>query len=202
MKQPESFSGSTRPLGLVVIGASSGGLEAIIRLLKHLPTQFDVPTAVVLHQRANRASGIPEMLAKYTHLKVQEPEDKEIITKGHLYVVPPNYHLLIDSGELLSLSLDAPLNYCRPAIDMTFLSAAEVFRQRLAGCVLTGANDDGARGCVAIKRHGGVVLVQDPQQAAVDIMPRAAIAATMVDEVLTVEVMARKLTTLAAGADP
>ncbi|MEE2732841.1 MAG: chemotaxis protein CheB [Pseudomonadota bacterium] len=184
---------------LVVIGASSGGLDVLITLLKALPEHYRIPTVAVLHQRPNRSSGVPEMLAKYTHLQVQEPEDKQGIEAGCFYVAPPNYHLLIDGGKVFSLSLDAPLNFCRPSIDMAMESAAEVYQEYLVGCVLTGANADGAEGVRYIKEKGGYVLVQEPREATVDSMPKAAIAATEVDEILPMVRIAERLSSFAAG---
>jgi len=184
---------------MVVIGASSGGLDVLIRVLQLLPEQYRIPTVAVLHQRANRSSGVPEMLAKYTHMKVVEPEDKQKIEAGCFYVAPPNYHLLIENDGVFSLSLDAPMNYCRPSIDMAFQSAADAYRDKLVACILTGANSDGASGARYVKERGGYVLVQDPTQATVDSMPRAAIAATQVDEVLDVNAMADRLVMFAIG---
>jgi two-component system chemotaxis response regulator CheB len=199
MNQQECSSGLIKQIELVVIGASSGGLDVLITLLQRLPDHYLIPTVVVLHQRPNRSSGVPKMLAKYTHMQVQEPEDKQGIEAGNLYVAPPNYHLLIDSDKVFSLSLDAPLNYCRPSIDMAFESAAEAYRSHLVGCVLTGANSDGADGVRYIKQNDGYVLVQDPAQATVDSMPRAAIAAAEVDEVLNIEQIAECLSWFGEG---
>ncbi len=188
-----------KQVDFVVIGASSGGLDMLIKLLKLLPEHYRIPTVAVLHQRPNRCSGVPDMLSKYTHLQVQEPEDKQGIEAGHFYVAPPNYHLLIDSDKVFSLSLDAPVNFCRPSIDMAMESAADVYLDKLVGCVLTGANSDGAEGTQYIKKNGGYVLVQDPNEAIVDSMPKAAIAATDVDEVLGIEQIAERLSMFGAG---
>lgn len=199
MSQQECFSGLIKRVDLVVIGASSGGLDMLIKLLKKLPVHYAIPTVAVLHQRPNRSSGVPDMLSKYTHLQVQEPDDKQGIEAGHFYVAPPNYHLLVDSEKVFSLSLDAPVNFCRPSIDMTMESAADVYQDRLVGCVLTGANSDGAEGLSYIKKKGGYILVQDPQEATVDSMPKAAIAAADVDEVLNINQIADRLSLFAGG---
>jgi two-component system chemotaxis response regulator CheB len=185
---------------IVVMGASSGGLEALIRLLGLLPTPYAVPTVIVLHQRPDRASGVPAMLARYTHLKVQEPEDKQLIECGHLYIAPPNYHLLIEQDYTFSLSLDAPLNYSRPSIDMLFESAADACGRQLVACVFSGANQDGANGAAAIKRQGGRVYIQAADEAAVAIMPLAVAAATPIDGALTTAAMASMLNALGDGA--
>ncbi len=185
---------------LVAIGASSGGLDALISLLKLLPPGYDIPTVAVLHQRPNRTSGVPEMLSNYTHMKVMEPEDKQTIEVGCFYVAPPNYHLFIEREKVFSFSLDAPLNFSRPSIDMLFESAASAFGASMVGCVLTGANSDGALGAQAIKHRGGHVLVQNPEQAAVDIMPLATINSVQVDAVLSIEEMADRLSGYSYGS--
>ncbi|MGB3620420.1 MAG: chemotaxis protein CheB [Ketobacter sp.] len=201
MDRQECSSELIKRLELVVVGASSGGLETLIEFLQALPEQYQVPTVVVLHQRANRVSGVPEMLSKYTHLKVVEPEDKQKIETGCMYIAPPNYHLLIDADHSIALSLDAPLNYSRPSIDMAFISASEVYEQHLAGCIFTGANSDGADGCVAIKRNGGTVFVQDPVEASVDTMPLSAIKAVRVDGVLSIHEIAGRLVKMGARSN-
>lgn len=193
MQQREYSNGSTRRYDLVLIGASSGGLEALIGLLQALPESYCLPTIVVLHQRANRESGVPEMLSRYTHLEVFEPDDKQKIETGTMYIAPPNYHLLIEPDRTIGLSLDAPMNYSRPSIDMAFTSAAEVYGDALIGCIFTGANSDGAQGVAQIKRRGGLVLVQDPEQATVHTMPLSAIRKTAVDAVLSLEEIAGRL---------
>lgn len=198
--QQEYFSELIEKVELVVIGASSGGLEVLITLLKALPREYTIPTVAVLHQRANRTSGVPAMLNNFTHLKVIEPEDKQRIEDGYFYVAPPNYHLFVERDRVFSLSVDAPLNYCRPSIDMLFDSAAAAYGQNLVGCVLTGANSDGAQGAKTIKEHGGLVYVQLPQEAAVDVMPLAAIKATPIDDVLDIEHLALHLSNLNHGS--
>lgn len=178
---------------LVIVGASSGGLDAVLALLAALSPDYSVPLLVVLHQRANRESGVPAMLARNTHLQVLEVEDKLSITSGHLYVAPPNYHVLIEKEKLLSLSIEPPVNYCRPSIDVTLESAAFVYREWLVACVLSGANQDGAEGAREVKRRGGRVYVQDAAEAQVGTMPQAVAAAVSVDGVLSMGGMAEML---------
>ncbi|HVL00128.1 MAG TPA: chemotaxis protein CheB [Dongiaceae bacterium] len=181
---------------LVVVGASSGGLDALLILLGSLAPDYRLPTLVVLHQRANRESGVPAMLAGHTHLTVLEVEDKLSIEMGHLYVAPPNYHVLIEKEKLLSLSIEPPVNFCRPAIDVTLESAAFVYRDRLIACVLSGANQDGADGAREVKRRGGRVYVQDTAEAQVATMPQSVAAAVSVDRMLPMRGMADLLNRL------
>lgn len=178
---------------LVIVGASSGGLDAVLALLAALSPDYTVPLLVVLHQRANRESGVPAMLARNTHLQVLEVEDKLSINAGHLYVAPPNYHVLIEKEKLLSLSIEPPVNYCRPSIDVTLESAAFVYREWLVACILSGANQDGAEGAREVKRRGGRVYVQDAAEAQVGTMPQAVAAAVSVDGVLSMGGMAEML---------
>lgn len=186
---------------LVVIGGSSGGLEAAIELLRGLPPSYQLPTLLVLHQRANRVSGVPAMLQAHTHLTVVEPDDKQAITPGVLYVAPPNYHLLVEKEKILSLSSDAPVNYCRPAIDVTLETAAIAYGSGVVACVMSGANQDGAKGSVAVKNKGGQVFVQDTAEAKVSVMPAATIAATQVDGAMTIVELAGVLAALSSTDD-
>lgn len=188
---------------LVAIGASSGGLEAMILILQQLPAAYRTPTVLVLHQRANRESGVPAMLSRYTHLTVVEPDDKQLIQAGFLYVAPPNYHLLIEPEKCFGLSVDAPVNFSRPSIDLLFESAARIYRSRLIACVLSGANHDGTEGAKMVKRRGGSVFVQSPETAAMPVMPQSVIVAGAVDAVLTPTGLGERLSQLQAeGALP
>lgn len=181
---------------LVVIGASSGGLEALLALLRELAPDYAVPTVVVLHQRANRASGVPAMLATHTHLQVVEPDDKQVIESGYLYVAPPNYHLLVEKEKILSLSSEAPVHHSRPSIDVTFETAAQAYGRDVLVCVLTGANQDGAQGAREVKKRGGRVFIQCRTEARVPTMPDAVAAVVAVDGELTLHEMAGMLNTL------
>jgi two-component system chemotaxis response regulator CheB len=172
---------------LVVIGASWGGLRAVGRLLDGLPERLDVAFAVAQHRGAeSRPGGLEELLQLHTPYAVREAGDKDPIEPGHVYVAPPDYHLLVEPGSF-ALSVDERVNYARPSIDVLFESASEAYRERLIGIVLTGANEDGAAGLALIKRRGGVAIVQDPLEAEAPAMPSAAIAAlsaTAADAVL------------------
>jgi len=161
----------------VVIGASAGALEALSAILPQLPAGYPLPIFVVVHLPADKKSVLAELLAAKCALKVQEAEDKDAIRPGHVYVAPPDYHLLIEEGDALSLSDDEPVLFSRPSIDVLFESAAEVYGPRLIGVVLSGANSDGADGAKAIASTGGVVVVQNPKGAFSATMPEAAIEA-------------------------
>lgn len=169
-------------VSVVVVGTSLGGLSALKVLLSGLPKEFRPPIVIVQH-RGKMSDSVPNVLRAQTPLPVSEPNDKEALEPGHVYVAPADYHLLVEPGNL-ALSTDAPVNYARPSVDVLFESAAEAYGRGVIGVVLTGANHDGAKGCVRIKERGGVVLVQDVKDAESGAMPAAAIAATNVDRVL------------------
>jgi len=177
----------------IVIGASSGGVDAVGMLLAALPSRFRTPVVIVLHLLATAESLLVPVLAARCARPVREAADKEPIEAGVVYVAPPGYHLLVEPDLTFALSIDAPVNFCRPSIDVMFESAAYAWRERLLGIVLTGANADGAEGLAAIRRFGGRAWVQDPESAVAPAMPAAAIARAGADRVLSLEAMAAAL---------
>ena len=168
----------------VVIGASAGGVEALLSLLPPLSAGFPVPLVVVLHLPDNRDSLLPELFGRRMGLRVKEAQDKETLQPSTLYFAGAGYHLCIESDLRFSYSHDAPLHYSRPAIDYLFESAADAYGAALLGILLTGANEDGARGLNTIRQRGGITVVQDPQEAHVATMPEAALALQQPDHIL------------------
>lgn len=160
----------------LVIGASSGAIEALNQLLPVVPPEARIPIVVVVHLPPNRPSLLAEIFAKRCLVPVREPEDKEPITRGSIWFAPANYHLLVEADRSFALSIDVPVNFSRPSIDVLFESAADAFGQNLCCVVLTGANEDGAQGASSIRRQGGLVIVQEPGSAEAKEMPTAAIA--------------------------
>jgi two-component system, chemotaxis family, protein-glutamate methylesterase/glutaminase len=160
---------------LVVVGASLGGLEALTTLLGGLPATMP-PIAVVQHRLAEDedSTRLVELLGAHTPLRVIEPDDKTPLDAGTVYVAPSDYHLQIEKGWF-SLSTDAPVQFARPSIDVLFETAAEVYGRRVVAVVLTCASIDGVAGAMAVKRHGGRVLVQDPQTARSPVLPQAVV---------------------------
>lgn len=177
----------------VVVGASAGAVEALLTLLPALPRGFTLPVIVVVHLPPDRPSLLPDLFAARCSLPVKEAEDKEPIDAGTVYLAPPDYHLLVEPGGTLALSVDAPVRYSRPSIDVLFESAADVWGPALVGVVLTGANPDGARGLRAICEAGGVALVQDPHEAQVPVMPQAALDACPAARALPLREISRAL---------
>lgn len=165
-----------RPFSLVVVGSSWGGVDALEQLLSKLPPTIDVAIAIAQHRAEEEPDLLSAILQRHTKLKVQDACDKTKYRRGNVYLAPAGYHLLVE-GDGFALSIDGPVNFARPSIDVLFESAAEVLGPRAIGVVLTGSNRDGAVGLAAIRRNGGVALVQDPSKAERAEMPRAALEA-------------------------
>ena len=195
-------AGDAPRLSAVAIGASAGGVEALGVLLPALPAGFGRAVLVVMHLPADRPSRLAELFARRCALPVREALDKEQLESGTVYVAPPGYHLQVEPGGWLSLSVDEPVHHARPSIDVLFESAAHAFGARLLGVVLTGANADGAAGLRAIRRAGGAAWVQAPETAQHPAMPRAALALAGADRVLALEPMAQALRELPAADRP
>jgi len=174
----------------VVIGVSSGGIEALKVILPALPASFPLPIAIVQHRDERSDGFLAEFLNRLSGVTVSEPEDKEPLCAGHVYLAPAGYHLQIESDRSFSLSVDGRVNYSCPSIDVLFEIAAVVFAELLIGIVLTGANADGAQGLKAIKARGGLAIVQDPKTAQTSSMPNAALEATAVDYIADIKQIA------------
>ena len=182
---------------MIAVGASWGGLKALRAIAHGLPAHFAVPITFVQH-RSKDSGALRELLQDCTSLKVCEVEDKQPIMGGYLYLAPPDYHLLVD-GDAFSLSVDEPVRFARPSIDVFFESVADRFGAEAAGVVLTGANEDGSEGLRRIVDRGGLAIVQDPRTAESPIMPRAALRAVPKARKLSLERMTPFLISLAAG---
>ncbi|NCD43187.1 MAG: chemotaxis protein CheB [Bacteroidia bacterium] len=173
--------------GAVVIGASAGGMEALAKIIPPLPEKFPVPIIIVQHISPDSENYITTYLNKLSKLKVKEAEEKESITRGKVYIAPPNYHLLVERNKTFSLTIAERVSYARPSIDVLFETAAEAYGRWLIGIILTGANHDGAAGMYTIQRHGGLTVVQDPYTAEIDTMPRATLEQITPTKILPAE---------------
>ncbi len=180
-----SFDPDARPLQAVVIGASAGGVDALMKVLVGLPASFSLPILAVLHLPEDKPSRLPEILAYRLQMRVREAMDKQPIEPATVYVAPTGYHLSVEGDHTLSLSVEEPVNYSRPSIDVLMSSAADAYGPALVGILLTGANHDGAQGMARIKERGGWTVVQDPEQAQSDTMPLAAIRRQAPDLILS-----------------
>ncbi|MEP6938850.1 MAG: chemotaxis protein CheB [Rudaea sp.] len=180
----------------IVLGASAGGAEALGVLLSSLPARTAASLFVVLHLPRNRPSLLVDIFARRCALNLREAEDKDPVEPGTVYFAPPDYHMLIEEGPCIALSVDAPVRYSRPSIDALFESAAAVYRERLLGIILTGANDDGAAGLVAVHEAGGLAIVQDCASARAAFMPAAAKQSVPSAKVLSLDEIANLFKTI------
>lgn len=160
----------------IVVGASAGGVEALLKIFTPLRLGYTLPIIAVLHVPDERRSQLAEVFTSRLRIPVKEADDKEALVPGTLYFASPGYHLSIEADLTFSFSQEERVFYSRPSIDILFDSAAEAFGPRLAGVLLTGANSDGAYGLSRIKQGGGFTVVQDPSQAQARAMPDAALA--------------------------
>ena len=190
---------AVEPFEIVVVGTSTGGLKALQTLLSGLSAGFPLPIVIVQHRGKDSESGLCEFLSQWSSVPVTEPEDKEPVRRGHAYLAPRDYHLLIEN-QSFALSTDPPVGFARPSIDVLFESAADQYQERSIGVILTGANRDGARGLAAIKSAGGLTLVEDPRSAACREMPEAAIARTRADWILPLDEIAPRLLSTVCGS--
>jgi two-component system chemotaxis response regulator CheB len=174
-----------RPLRAVAIGASAGGFEAILAVVKDLPASFPVPLVAVLHLPDHHESRLAELFGLRLALQVREARDKESLAPGTLYFAPPGYHLSIEDDLSFSLSCEDRVSFARPSIDVLFASAADAYGKSLAGILLTGANYDGAAGLAGMQVAGALTIVQDPATADVATMPEAALRRMTPDLILS-----------------
>ena len=177
----------------IVIGASAGGIRALLAILPKLPEGFKLPIIVVLHMPNMFESKLAEIFQHHVKIPARQAQDKEPIKSGNLYFAPPGYHLSIERDRTFSLSCEEPVHFSRPAIDVLMSSAADVYGSKLAGFLLTGASADGAEGLSRIKDVGGFTVVQDPKEAEISLMPQAAINLCQPNLILTLEDMSALL---------
>jgi len=171
----------------IVIGVSSGGMTALKFIFSALPAGFSIPIIIVQHINAHSDNEWINLLNDKSKLTVKEADEKEKIANGNAYIAPANYHLLIEKDKTFSLTIDERVNFARPSIDVLFESAAEAYKDKLIGIVLTGSNSDGAKGIKRVKEYGGLAIVQDPETAESPTMPASAIAACQPDYILSLE---------------
>lgn len=177
----------------IVMGVSSGGMNAMKIMFALLPGNFTIPIVVVQHLSSRSDSQWIQLLNDKCELCIKEADEKEKISPGTIYIAPPNYHLLIEKNKTFSLSIDGRVNYARPSIDVLFESAAEAYTDKLIGVVLTGSNNDGTNGIKLIKELGGMAIIQDPATAESAFMPASAMKAIEPDYVLPLEAIAELL---------
>jgi two-component system chemotaxis response regulator CheB len=181
---------------IVVIGASAGGVLALKELVQGFPAELPVAVFIVIHTSPKYPSYLPEILQKSGNLPAVHALDGAPIELGHIYVAPPDRHLLV-KPESMRVVFGPKENKFRPAIDPLFRTASIAYGKRVVGVVLSGALSDGTAGLIEIKEQGGVAIVQDPKQAFVPSMPQSAIKHVAVDHILPITDIARVLVDLA-----
>ena len=186
----------------VVIGASAGGTNALQKILPALPISFPLPIIIAQHLHPQQDGAALLYHCAGCSLNVKDADEKEEIRPGFVYFAPPNYHLLIEDDHTFSLSVDAKVNYTRPSVDVLFESAADAYGAALVGIILSGGNQDGAAGLLRIRQRGGLTIVQNPQEAEVDYMPRAAIELAAPNHILPASEIPAFISGLCRNAKP
>jgi two-component system chemotaxis response regulator CheB len=181
---------------LIAIGASAGGLPALIQVIGDIDPDFP-PILIVQHLDPRHKSQMAPLLSKKTHKIVKEAEDGEPISAKTVYIGPPDEHLLVTKGKI-QLAHSRLIRFSRPSIDMMFGSVAAVYGDRAIGVILSGSNRDGADGIAAIKRAGGITMAQLPSTAEYRVMPQAAIDTGCVDLVVSLNKLGETLSALMA----
>src|SRR6476620_1937209 len=171
----------------VVIGGSAGSFQGMVKILSQLPKGFPLPIIMCLHRLKHVRNGFVEALSIKSVVQVTEPYDKENIKKGGVYLAPANYHMSVELGNHFALSTEEMINNSRPAIDITLATSGFVYKEKLIGILLSGANRDGALGMKAIHEKGGLTIVQEPTECMIDTMPKAALSVTKIDYVLRID---------------
>lgn len=186
------------PRDIIVIGASAGGVEALMQLFSSLPADLPASIAVVIHRSPLHSLQLLQVLGRRSTMPVREPEPHETMAPGTIYLAPRDHHMLV-KGKQIELNRGPKEHFTRPAADPLFTSAAAAYGPRVIGILLTGAGDDGVAGLIAIKHHGGLSLVQDPQDAKIPSMPRNALRYDHVDLVRPLSAIPTVLAMLAQG---
>lgn len=192
----------TAPYEIVAIAASAGGLMALTAVLGRLPRDFAAAITVVQHLDPRHRSLMPQIMGRRVALPVAQAEQGKAVEPGHVYLAPPDRHLLINRDRTISLTQTELVNFVRPSADLMFESAAATYGERAIAVVLTGTGHDGSMGVTAIKKRGGTVIVQDEASSEFFGMPSAAIKTGTVDYVLALDEIPVALQTLVAGEAP
>ena len=182
-----SIDSSTK---LIIIGGSAGSLDVLLHIVPSLKKTFSIPIVIVVHRKIPNDTVLPNLLSTKTHLLVKEIEEKERIQPGSIYIVPGDYHVLIENDHTFSLDYSEKVNFSRPSIDVVFQSAANVFRQHLVCILVSGANADGTEGMQYVQQQGGTTIAQLPSSAEVAYMPEQAILHNAAHYVLDLSDMA------------
>jgi two-component system chemotaxis response regulator CheB len=171
----------------VIIGGSAGSFQVVTRILNSLPKDFPLPVLLCLHRLKHVRSGFVEALSLKSTIPVEEPYDKDTLKPGKAYLAPANYHMYVELANRIALSTEDTVNHSRPSIDLSFITAANAYRDKLIGIILSGANRDGALGLKKLHDNGGIAIVQDPNECEVKTMTQSALQLTKADFVYTTD---------------
>jgi two-component system chemotaxis response regulator CheB len=161
---------------IIAIGGSAGSLPVVLSILQNISQGFVIPIVIIIHRLKNTPSEMDKIVSiSRTDLKLKEPDDKEPIYAGYIYIAPANYHLLVEADSSFSLDYSEPVHYSRPSIDVTFESIAAAYGSNATAILLSGANNDGTDGLTKIIENGGTAIVQNPVTSEYPVMPAAAI---------------------------
>jgi len=169
----------------IVIGTSAGGIDALKTVLSQIEMPLSIPIIIVQHLSPRHKSYLPSIISQVTGHNAKEIDEKETLVSGWIYFAPPNFHILIEKNKTVTLTVEKRVSYARPSIDVLFETAADTYRDKLIGVILTGANHDGAKGIKCIDSYGGYTIVQSPDTAYADEMPKAAMGMIDPNEVLS-----------------
>lgn len=185
-----------KDIKVVVIGGSAGSFLVIAKILAELKPDFELPIFMCLHRLKNVNTGFEEALNIGSVKKVQEPRDKEVIKKGRIYLAPANYHMLAEIGNSITLSVDELYHFSRPSIDLTFDSFSYIYKNKMLGIILSGANSDGAEGMLKAHQRGAYTIVQEPEEAVVKTMVDSTLKLIKPNQILTTQQIIETLNAL------
>lgn len=180
----------------VVIGGSAGSFQVITKILAEINPAFDLPIFMAMHRLKHVRNGFVEALMLKSKLQIVEPDDKQPVKKGIVYLAPSNYHMSVEFGYKIALSTEEMVNNSRPSIDITFDSTSYVYKSKILGIMLSGANKDGAVGMKRLKDRGGITVVQDPEECMIDTMVKGSMELTTIDYILKTEGIIKLLNSL------
>ncbi len=171
----------------IVIGVSAGGLNALTKITPALPKDFPISVMIVQHRLHDADEFLAEYINSLCDIDVKEAVSREAIKPECVYIAPSGHHLLVERDKTFSLSVDPPVSFAIPSVDVLFESAAAAYEDKLVGVILTGANSDGSQGLKTIKEYGGLAIVQDPRTAETSAMPKTAIEMVDVDYIIPLD---------------
>lgn len=177
----------------IIIGGSAGSFQVVTKILSSLSESFPIPILLCLHRLKHVRSGFVEALSLKSGIPIQEPNDKDQLKPGKAYLAPANYHMYVELANRIALSTEASVNHSRPSIDLSFITAASAYREKLVGIILSGANRDGAIGLKTVSDKGGLTIVQDPEECEVKTMTESALQLTEANHVYKTEQIIRFL---------